>query len=127
MDFDFVVKISEGDDGAYENPEDVIKYMRETNFENEISIYDISDDKAYAKTRQIYDEIKSYNKGKPLDEQILPTNPCKFRGMLGCLGVTIYSIDLGTYKKIVNVLQYFQDIMLVYWILKKRKLRLDLG
>ena len=92
------IKIYEGQEGVYKNPDDVIRYMKETNFEGEVSVYDIDSNKAYEKTYKIYKAIREYNIGKPLDDQILPTNPFKCRGILGCLGVTVYSIDLGTYK-----------------------------
>lgn len=93
------MKIYEGKDGTFNNPDDAIKYAIETNFEDEVSVYDIKSDKAYEKTRKIYKAIKEYNKGKPLDDQILPSNPFGFRGILGCLGVHVYSINLGTYKR----------------------------
>ena len=92
------MKIYEGQDGTYKNPDDAILYMKETDFENEVSVYDIDSDKAYAKTRKIYEYIRDHNKGKPLNDQILPTNPFECRGILGCLGVTVYSIGLGTYE-----------------------------
>lgn len=92
------MKIYEGEEGVFSNPDDVIKYMHDTNFEREISVYDIDTEKALNKTKPIYNAIKEYNKGKPLDDQILPTNPFAYRGILGCLGVQCYSISLGTYK-----------------------------
>jgi hypothetical protein len=94
----FTSKIYEGQEGAYKNPDDAIQYMKETNFENDVMVYDIDSDEAYNKTYKIYEAIKEYNKGKPLDDQILPTNPFGCRGILGCLGVMVYSIDLGTYR-----------------------------
>ena len=95
----FTMKIYEGENGTFKNPEDAIKYAIETNFENDVSVYDINSDKAYEKTHKIYSAIKEYNKSKPLDEQILPGNPFGFRGILGCLGVQVYSVGLGTYKR----------------------------
>ncbi len=95
----FTMKIYKGQDGVFKNTEDAIKYMMENNFENEISVYDINSDIAYKKTSEIYAAIKEYNKGKSLDEQILPSNPFGFRGIVGCLGVKVYSITLGTYKR----------------------------
>lgn len=96
---DIVMKIFEGKDGVFKNPDDVIKYMYETNFEREVTVYDINPNKAYKKTASIYDAIKKYNEGKCMDEQILPSNPFMFRGILGCLGVQCFSITLGTYKR----------------------------
>ena len=93
------VKISEGEDGVFENVNDAINYIKETNFENEVSVYDTDSDKAYKKTREIYKAIKEYNKGKSLNSQILPSNPFHYRGILGCLGVNVYSISLGTYEE----------------------------
>ena len=94
----FVMKIYEAQDGIFKNTEDAIRYMIENNFEKEVSVYDVNSDKAYKKTNEIYSVIKEYNKGKPLDDQILPTNPFVYRGIVGCLGVKVYNIDLGTYK-----------------------------
>lgn len=94
----FTIKIFEGEKGIFENVDDAIAYMKETNFKSEVSVYDINDRRAYEKTREIYKVIKEFNNGKPLDEQILPSNPTGFRGILGCLGVKVYSITLGTYK-----------------------------
>ena len=93
------VKIYENEEGIFNNAEDAIKYMYDTNFEKEISVYDINTNKAFKKTKEIYNAIKEYNKGKPLDDQILPSNPFGYRGILGCLGVQCYSITLGTYKR----------------------------
>lgn len=93
------VKIDTNYDHAFDNVDDAIKYITETNFEHEITMYDINTNKAYHKALEIYKTIKEYNKGKPLDEQILPTNPYAFRGIVGCLGVQAYSIGLGTYKR----------------------------
>lgn len=95
----FTMKIYEGEDGIFKNPEDAIKYAIETNFEDEVSVYDIYSHTAYEKTQKIYETIKEYNKGKQLDEQILPANPFGFRGILGCLGVQVYTVGLGTYKR----------------------------
>lgn len=93
------MKIYEGENGTFENVDDAINYIKETNFRNEVSVYDTNVDKAYKKTREIYKVIKEYNKGKPLNSQILPGNPFHFRGILGCLGVNVYTITLGTYEK----------------------------
>lgn len=93
------MKIYEGQDGVFRNTDDAIKYMYDTNFKYEVSVYDIDSDKAYEKTRVIYKVIKDYNKGRPLNDQILPCNPYGYRGIVGCLGVQVYSIDLGTYER----------------------------
>ena len=95
----FTMKIYEGKEGVFEKLEDAIKYMKESNFENEVSVYAIDSNKAYKKAQQIYEVIKEYNKGKTLDDQILPSNPFGYRGILGCLGVQVYAISLGTYKR----------------------------
>ena len=71
---DIVSKLSEINN-AFENPEDAISYMKENGMEREITVYDISTKDALNKTKVIYDFIKEYNKGKPLNEQILPGNP----------------------------------------------------
>lgn len=92
------MKIKEGQDGIYKNPKDAIQFMINNNFKYEISVYDINTKDAYNKTTDIYAYIKEYNKGKPLDDQILPTNPFGYRGILGCLGVMCYSIGFGFYK-----------------------------
>lgn len=93
------IKLYEGQDGTYKNPEDAIRYMKKTDFKTPvISVYDIDSDKAYQKTHKIYEAIKEYNKGKQLNDQILPTNPFGCRGIVGCLGVKVYEIDLGTYE-----------------------------
>lgn len=94
----FTMRIYDGEDGMFKWPEDAIKYMYATNFEKEVSVYDICSADAYKKTEEIYKVIKAYNKGKRMEEQILPSLPFGFRGILGCLGVQVYSITLGTYK-----------------------------
>ena len=93
----FTLKISEDD--HFKNIDEAIQYMKNTNFERDVSVYDIDSKKAFMKTKEIYNFITEYNKGKPLDDQILPTNPFGFRGIIGCLGVTCYSISTGTYKE----------------------------
>lgn len=93
------LKIYNDEEGIFENPDDAINYIKKTNFEKEISVYDIDSDKAYSKTRQIYDMVRDFNKGKPLNQQLLPTKPFGYRGILGCLGVQVYSISFGTYEK----------------------------
>ena len=95
----FTMKIYADEEGMFKDPDKAIEYMYATNFEKEISVYDISSGDAYKKTQRIYEEIKAYNKGKRLDDQILPSYPFGFRGILGCLGVQVYSITLGTYKR----------------------------
>lgn len=87
------------EDGVFKNVDDAIKYMESINYQREVSVYDINTDKAHKKVMEIYKVIKEYNKGKPLDDQILPGNPYGFRGIVGCLGVQVYTITLGTYKK----------------------------
>lgn len=94
-----VLKINEGKEGFFKNHKDAIQYMIQNNFENEISVYDTNSDTAYKKTNEIYSAIKEYNKGRLLDDQILPTNPHGYRAIVGCLGVMTYSIGLGTYKR----------------------------
>ena len=103
----FTMKIYEGADGIFEKMDDAIKYMKESNFEKEVSVYAIDSNKAYKKTQQIYEVIKEYNKGKPLDDQILPSNPVGYRGILGCLGVQVYVISLGTYKRNRELISLF--------------------
>jgi len=92
------MKIFDGEEGMFDKVEDAIKYMKESNFEKEVSIYAADSNKAYKKALEIFKVIKEYNKGKPLEDQILPSNPFGFRGILGCLGVQVYSITLGKYK-----------------------------
>lgn len=94
----FTIKIYEEEEGIFEQLDDAIKYMKESNFEKEVSVYAIDSNKAYKKALEIFKVIKEYNKGKPLDDQILPSNPFGYRGILGCLGVQVYSITLGKYK-----------------------------
>lgn len=94
----FTMKIYEEEEGIFEQLDDAIKYMKESNFEKEVSVYAIDSNKAYKKALEIFKVIKEYNKGKPLDDQILPSNPFGYRGILGCLGVQVYSITLGKYK-----------------------------
>ena len=94
---DIVSKLSEINN-AFENPEDAISFMKENGMEREITVYDISTKDALNKTKVIYDFLKEYNKGKPLNEQILPGNPFHYRGIKGCLGVCCFSITLGTYE-----------------------------
>lgn len=93
-----VAKIYE-EDHVFKNAGDAIKYMHETNFKYEVAVYDINADKAYEKTKEIYAAIKEYNKGKELNEQILPSYPFAYRGIIGCLGVQCYSISIGTYGR----------------------------
>lgn len=87
------------EDHVFKNTDDAIKYMHETNFEYEVAVYDINDDKAYEKTKKIYAVIREYNKGKELNKQILPSYPFTYRGIVGCLGVRCCSISLGTYER----------------------------
>lgn len=111
----FTIRIDSGRDGVYENIEDAISYMKNTNFENDVTVFDINTDKAYKKTREIYNFIRDYNKGKPLEEQIFPTNPFPMRGIVGCLGVQVYSIGLGTYehnKDLVALFTGYDDSVL---------------
>jgi len=95
----FTLKIYEKQEGIFKNPEDAINFMIDTDFKRDVSVYDINSDKAYKKTEAIYEAIKRYNKGRSLDNQILPTWPFGYRGILGCLGVQVYEIGLGTYKQ----------------------------
>ncbi len=94
----FTMKIFDGEESMFDKVEDAIKYMKESNFEKEVSIYAADSNKAYKKALEIFKVIKEYNKGKPLEDQILPSNSFGFRGILGCLGVQVYSITLGKYK-----------------------------
>lgn len=111
----FTLKIYDGEEGIFKNPDDAIKYMIKTNFTRSVHLYDISSKNACAKTREVYNFIKEYNIGKPLDDQILPTTPYAYRGILGCLGVQVYEIGLGTYKKnhecIVIFGAYKEDVL----------------
>lgn len=93
------MKIYEGQDGTFKNPDDAITYMYKTNFKRDVSIYDISSETAYKKALKIYKAIKQYNKGKELNKQILPTSPFEYRGILGCLGVQVYGMSFITYEK----------------------------
>ena len=96
------LKIVDGEPGHYKNINDAIQYMKSNNFTNDITVYDIDSKKAYDKVEEIYNFITEYNKGKPLNEQILPTNPHGFRGIVNCLGVMAYCIGLGTYEAYLN-------------------------
>lgn len=94
-----VLKIYDYEDYIFEDVEEAKKWLVETKFEREVDLYDINSKKAYNKCLEIYRFVKEYNKGKPLDEQILPSNPYSYRGIKGCLGVQCYGISMGTYKK----------------------------
>lgn len=93
------LKIYEDEKGTYDNTEDAIKFMESDGFKRDVSVYDINSKKALNKVYVLYEYIKQYNKGKPLDDQILPSYPYSYRGIVGCLGVQCYSICLGTYKE----------------------------
>lgn len=93
----FTLKICEGEDGTFKNVEDAIKYIYDNDFERDVTVYAIKSDDAIKKMSEIYEEIKNYNIGKPLNNQILPSNPTGFRGILGCTGVQCYTITLGRY------------------------------
>lgn len=111
----FTMRIDTNGVGVYEKVANAISYMRDTNFERDVSIYDIDTNNAYKKTREIYNFIRDYNKGKPLEEQIFPTNPFPMRGIVGCLGVQVYSIGLGTYehnKDLVALFTGYDDSVL---------------
>ena len=108
----FTIRIDSGRDGVYENIEDAISYMKNTNFENDVTVFDINTNNAYKKVDEIYCFIKKYNQDKPLNDQIFPTNPFPMRGIVGCLGVQAYSIGLGTYghnKDLVALFTGYND------------------
>lgn len=105
------MKIYSTDEGIFDNVEDAIKFMQNTNFVREVSVYDINTEKAYNKAMQILEFVREYNKGKPLNDQILPTSPFAYRGIVGCLGVQAYSIGLGTYENNKNLLVMFGRYM----------------
>lgn len=62
----FTLKIYE-EDPAFLNVEDAVKYMKETDFEKDITVYDIDTQKACKKACQLYKVIQEYNKGKVLN------------------------------------------------------------
>lgn len=100
------IKIYE-DDHIYNDVSDAIKFMKDTNFEQEVSVYDLNDKKARIKAESLYDVIRNYNKSRKLKDQILPTSPFAYRGIKGCLGVQCYSISLGTYERNHDLLPMF--------------------
>ena len=102
-------KIYENDENIFSNPEDAIEYMKENDFRYGVHVYAIKEKDAYEKTKPIYAFIKEYNKGKPLDEQILPGTQYAYQGILGCLGVHVYEISLGKYKDNHNCLCLFGE------------------
>lgn len=108
-------KIYDGEEGIFKNPDDAIEYMIKTNFKRSVHLYSINSKEAYAKTEEIYKFIREYNKGKPLNNQILPTTPFGYRGILGCLGVQVYEITFETYSKnhefIVIFGSYREDVL----------------
>ena len=99
----FTMKIFDGEESMFDKVEDAIKYMKESNFEKEVSIYAADSNKAYKKALEIFNVIKEHNKGKPLEDQILPSYPFGFRGILGCLGYKCIALHLENIKIIVNV------------------------
>ena len=101
-----VSKIYE-EDPTFLNVEDAVKYMKETDFEKDVTVYDTDTQKAYKKVRQLYKVIKEYNKGKALNLQCLPGNPFSYRGIVGCLGVQCYSISLGKYEHNKDLIALF--------------------
>lgn len=56
----FTMKIYEGEEGVFEKLDDEIKYMEESNFDKEVSVYAFDSNKAYKKAKQIYEAIKEY-------------------------------------------------------------------
>ena len=99
----FTMKIFGEEEGMFDKLDDAIKYMKESNFEKEISVYDIDSNKTYKKALEIFNVIKEHNKGKPLEDQILPSYPFGFRGILGCLGYKCIALHLENTRIIVNV------------------------
>lgn len=46
----FTMKIFDGEESMFDKVEDAIKYMKESNFEKEVSIYAADSNKAYKKS-----------------------------------------------------------------------------
>ena len=101
------LQIAEGHNHTYYHVEDAIEDIKLSNFQREITLYDSVDKKLYEKVKEIYHFIKEYNQDKPLKNQLLPTNPFYFRGILGCLGVQCCSIDVGNYEENINKIALF--------------------
>lgn len=99
----------------FNSASDAIRFMQDTEFQQNVSIYHIDDHKAREIVDELYAVVKAYNKGKPLKDQILPTTPYGYRGILGCLGVQCYEIGLGTYERnrecIVMFGRYVPDVL----------------
>lgn len=57
----FTLKIYE-EDPAFLNVDDAVKYIKETDFEKDVTVYDIDTQKACEKARKLYKVIKEYNK-----------------------------------------------------------------
>ena len=102
----FTLKIYE-EDPAFLNVDDAVKYIKETDFEKDVTVYDIDTQKACEKARKLYKVIKEYNKGKALQFQCRPGNPFSHRGIVGCLGVQCYSISLGKYEHNKDLIALF--------------------
>lgn len=100
--------IYEGKDGIFKNVDDAIKYMELTNFKREVRIYDADIDIADKKVLELYKVIKEYNKGKPLDEQILPSKPYGYRAVIELRDVQVFSISLGIYHRTYDALTYMK-------------------
>ena len=98
MDKLFTTKIVEGLDGAYQDYLAAFEYCKTKDFYCEVILYNIKESVLRDELDKFFSEIKNFNKGRELDEQILPTNPFFTYGLNGCLGVHTASIDLGFYK-----------------------------
>ena len=84
---------------TFTNVNDAVQYLKNNAFIANIFIYDEDADIAHNKAESIYASIKEYNKGKPLNDQILPTTPYEFKDTVAGIEAHFCEIGCDTYAR----------------------------
>lgn len=86
-------------DNFFRNVDDAVSFLKENDYCCNITLGAVKYRDLYRMTGVINRHVIDYNIGKLLNEQILPTNPYIFNGILGCLSLYCAEIDFDTYEK----------------------------
>ena len=93
-----LIKIYDEEEIYFKDSESAISYIKSTNVFRDICIYGTNDKYLYEEINKVNQYVKEYNKGKPLDDQIISSNPYYCIAIKGALGVGCLNIILDFYK-----------------------------
>lgn len=99
------MQINPREKGVFNTLDNALIYLErelKTDKSVHITFYDIDYRRVKKLVEEVYKHLQEQNKGKQLDEQLVPTTGYWYNAIRGCLGVECCEISISRYKHCKN-------------------------